>query len=144
MCKQVTKVHVLTCVRVVASAITNGTFTNLARVFARRVFPVIQNPNFFVVIPSQTCSTLYKIELQQYSWWNSFFHLASCQLESQTSTHPWSRWKEALVHTRSSGAHKKDITLLQLNNIILIALIIRETHGQSTQPAMPHTKININ
>jgi hypothetical protein len=67
MCKQVTKVHVLTCVRVVASAITNGTFTNLARVFARRVFPVIQNPNFFVVIPSQTCSTLYKIELQQYS-----------------------------------------------------------------------------
>jgi hypothetical protein len=52
MCKQVTKVHVLTCVRVVASAITNGTFTNLARVFARRVFPVNQNPKFFVIIPS--------------------------------------------------------------------------------------------
>jgi len=40
-----------TCVKVVASAITKGTFTNLARVFASSVFPVLTGKESYMSEP---------------------------------------------------------------------------------------------
>lgn len=40
---QITHSSALACVKVVASAITKGTFTNRANVFASNVFPVLKD-----------------------------------------------------------------------------------------------------
>jgi hypothetical protein len=156
--KEANKEEFTTCVRVVASAITNGTFTNLAKVFASRVFPVIHKtpPNVSRLPLLKETFRSDNTGLQQQNssggaaitYYNTHAnkdlncHLLFNRIKQHPSQSQPSR-RHFIAPTRSSRTHKKHVTLLQFHNIHFITLTIKST-CQATRPAntppLPHVQ----
>jgi len=147
--KEANKEEFTTCVRVVASAITNGTFTNLAKVFASRVFPVIHKTpphvSHLPLLKETFRSDNTGLQQQNSSrgaaitYYNTHAnkdlscHLLFNRIKRHPSQSQPSR-RHFIAPTRSSRTHKKHITLLQFDNIHFITLTIKST-CQATRPA---------